>query len=94
MSDAFELPHMEPPLMPDSGAVETARGDVARIAMRLFDDAYTAWNLAEIECHNALRAWLDSGSGHDDAYRTYRAALDREEAAARDLHRLTTIVQT
>jgi hypothetical protein len=73
-------------------SLEAARGDVALIAMRLFDDVYTAWNLAEIECQNALRAWRDAGACAEDAYRAYRAALDREEAAARDLERLMRIV--
>src|SRR3982074_1909664 len=34
---------------------------VAEIAMRLLDDAYISWCRAQIECHKALRAWLDSG---------------------------------
>jgi hypothetical protein len=62
---------------------------VAEIGVRLLDDAYLAWFSAEVECEVALRTWLGgAGAGHAITYFTYRAALDREEAAARDLERL------
>jgi hypothetical protein len=63
--------------------------EVAAIGVRLLDDAYLAWFTAESESERAVRAWWQS-SGPDrvTAYATYRAALDREEAAACDLERL------
>ena len=64
--------------------------DLAAIGIRLLDDAYAAWAAAESECDEALRAWQDSHR-QAAAYSAYRAALDREEAAARDLQRLTEI---
>jgi hypothetical protein len=63
--------------------------DVAAIGVRLFDDAYLAWFSAEDETERAFRAWSDgSSSTRAMSYAAYRAALDREEAAARDLQRL------
>lgn len=63
--------------------------ELAEIGVRLLDDAYITWLAAESECEQALRAWL-AGPGHNrkEMYYAYRAALDREEAAARDLQRL------
>jgi hypothetical protein len=54
-----------------------------------------AWFRAQIECHQALTAWLDSGgrSGVSADF-VYRAALDREEAAARDLERLSRLARS
>ncbi|HWE12577.1 MAG TPA: hypothetical protein VG365_03645 [Solirubrobacteraceae bacterium] len=66
--------------------------DVGGIAIRLLDEVDMAWTRAQRECHNALRAWMDSG--HPADYCVYRAALDREEAAAVDLERLSHIVAT
>jgi hypothetical protein len=66
--------------------------DVGGIAIRLLDEVYTAWTRAQLECHRAMRAWLDSQDHFD--YCVYRAALDREEAAAVDLERLSHIVAT
>ena len=58
------------------------------IGARLLDDAYMAWFCAESECHQALRSWFNAGSSEREArYLGYRAALDREEAAAHDLRR-------
>jgi hypothetical protein len=65
---------------------ETAR-EIALIGLRLLDDAHAAWVVAQGEAERALRAWSsreDSRAG----YAAYRAAVDREEAAARDLERL------
>lgn len=75
--------------MADENPHETAIRDVSGIAIRLLDDTYMAWYRAQLECQNALRHWLDSGSSDLAAYHAYRAALDREEAAAIDLERLT-----
>ena len=66
--------------------------DVGGIAIRLLDDVYMAWSRAQTECHIALRAWFDSGTTNREAYHAYRAALDREEAAAVDLERLSELV--
>ena len=65
------------------------RHEVAEIGVRLFDDAHTAWFAAERDCDQALSAWSEASPRDRSArYLAYRAALDREEAAARDLHRL------
>jgi hypothetical protein len=69
--------------------IENIDTTVAEIGVRLLDDAYLAWFSAESECEGALRAWYQAvGSSRGDAYLSYRAALEREEAAARDLERL------
>jgi hypothetical protein len=71
----------------------TSRG-MAVIGVRLLDDAHMTWLAAEIVSEHALRAWFDApGSEHAGAYLAYRAAVDREEAAARDLHRLSELTQ-
>jgi hypothetical protein len=66
--------------------------DLAVIGVRLLDDAHMTWVAAEIESGYALRAWVDAsppeGAG---AYLAYRAAIDREDAAARDLQRLSEL---
>jgi hypothetical protein len=65
-----------------------ATSEVAAIGVRLLDDAYLAWFSAETECELALHAWFqgtDADLGVD--YSVYRLALEREEAAARDLER-------
>ena len=63
--------------------------DVAEIGVRLLDDAYMAWFLAESECSQSLLSWFEARPGErEPRYLAYRAALDREEAAANDLHRL------
>lgn len=68
--------------------------EAAEIGVRLLDDAYVAWFAAESECEQALRAWFDGTSGNRrEAYFAYRAALDREEAAAHDLQRLGVSAQ-
>jgi hypothetical protein len=69
--------------------IENIDTTVAEIGVRLLDDAYLAWFGAESECEGALRAWFQAaGSARADAYLSYRAALEREAAAARDLERL------
>jgi hypothetical protein len=63
--------------------------DREEVGARLLDDAYRAWDLAEVQCGLALRRW-DRAEPDDEAaaFWCYTAALDREEAAARELERL------
>jgi hypothetical protein len=74
--------------------IEKVETEVAEIGVRLLDDAYLAWFSAESQCEGALRTWFE-GTGADRAtsYLSYRAALDREEAAARDLQRLWQLAE-
>jgi hypothetical protein len=68
--------------------------DLDVIAVRLLDDAHLTWVAAEVESEHALRAWFTAGASHRaTAYPAYRAAVDREEAAARDLQRLSELTQ-
>jgi hypothetical protein len=68
--------------------------DMAVIGVRLLDDAHMTWVAAEIVSEHALRAWFDAAAPQrEGAYLTYRAAADREEAAARDLQRLSELTQ-
>jgi hypothetical protein len=68
--------------------------EVARIAVRSIDHAFMAWAAAEAESGLALEAWCEDGSALDGtAYYVYLAALDREEAAARDLQRLAAMAE-
>ena len=65
------------------------RLELAEIGIRLLDEAHVAWRRAELECERALEAWYDGPPRASvDRYLSYRAALDREHAAARDLERL------
>jgi hypothetical protein len=66
----------------------TTRLELWLIGVRLRDDAHLAWEAAELEAGRALRSWLEGADGQHAAYQTYRAAVDREEAAARDVERL------
>jgi hypothetical protein len=69
--------------------------EVARIGVRLLDEAYMTWCAAERDCEEALRGWsVGTPHGGAEGYCTYRAALDREEAAARDLQRLHEVAQS
>jgi hypothetical protein len=68
-------------------------GEVAAIGVRLLDDAYMAWLAAENDSEQALRAWYERAPSDRVAYFSYCAAVDREEAAARDLERLGALVQ-
>jgi hypothetical protein len=71
-----------------------ARRDLGVIAVRVLDDAHMTWIAAEVESEHALRAWFDAGGPQGaGAYLAYRAAVDREEAAARDLQRLCQLIQ-
>jgi hypothetical protein len=68
--------------------------DLAAIAVRVLDDAHMTWVAAEVDSERALHAWCDaSGPQAADGYLAYRAAVDREEAAARDLQRLCELTQ-
>ena len=68
--------------------------EVAEIGVRLVDAAYMAWLAAATESEQALHAWFNAARGQAaTGYYTYRAALDREEAAARDLERLLQLAQ-
>jgi hypothetical protein len=68
--------------------------DLAVIGVRPLDDAHMTWIAAEIQSGYALRAWVDAAAPQGaDAYLAYHAAVDREEAAARDLQRLSELTQ-
>ena len=68
--------------------------ELAVIGVRLLDDAHMTWVAAEIESEYALGAWADPAAPQKArAYQAYRAAVDREEAAARDLQRLSELTQ-
>jgi hypothetical protein len=75
--------------------VRPRRPRTAQSTVASFDRIYLAWFEAESECGQALRNWCDRGPTDRDAdtYITYCAALDREEAAARDLERLCKSAQ-
>jgi hypothetical protein len=63
--------------------------DLAVIGVRVLDDAHMTWIATEVDAEHALRAWYEAAApDHAAAYLAYRAAVDREEAAARDLERL------
>ena len=69
--------------------MDNVNTELAEIGIRLLDDAYLSWFSAEAECEGTLHAWFEAaGAQRASAYVTYRAAVDREEAAARDLERL------
>ena len=68
--------------------------DLAVIGVRLLDDAHITWVAAEVDSEHALRAWFQAAApSRAAAYLAYRAAADREEAAARDLQRLSELTQ-
>ena len=71
------------------------RHELAEIGIRLLDEAHVAWQRAELECEQALRAWYDGSPRTSvDRYLSYRAALDREQAAAHDLQRLWELAKS
>jgi hypothetical protein len=52
------------------------------------------WVAEEMDSEQALRAWFDAAPAQGPgAYAAYRAAVDREEAAARDLQLLSELTQ-
>ncbi|HTP22092.1 MAG TPA: hypothetical protein VMJ65_20965 [Solirubrobacteraceae bacterium] len=68
--------------------IENAMTEVPATGVCLLDDAYLAWFSAECECELALHAWSRrADSARAAAYSRYRLALEREEAAARELER-------
>jgi hypothetical protein len=72
--------------------IDKLESEVARVGVRLLDDAHAVWFAAANESAEALRAWLDaSPRTQNAAYFTYLAALDREQAAAGDLERLSKL---
>jgi hypothetical protein len=73
---------------------EDIRHDAANIGVRLLDDAYMAWFIAESECEQTLRLCFEAPPArHAELYSVYRAALAREEAAAHDLRRLLELTE-
>jgi hypothetical protein len=65
------------------------RNACGNLAVRVLDDAHMTWIAAEVASEYALRAWFTGpASRRAAAYVEYRAAVDREEEAARDLQRL------
>jgi len=73
----------------------TLAPDAIEIGIRLLDEAYTSWSVAQLQCTDALRAWFDAVPfDRADANLIYRAALDREEAAARDVERLAALARS
>lgn len=73
--------------------IDKVEHEIAEIGVRLLDGAYVAWLVEETESERALRAWFDAGSSSTEAYLAYRAAVEREEAAAHDLERLWRLAQ-
>jgi hypothetical protein len=70
----------------------TISREVASLAIRLVDEAYMSWCTAQTQCQSALRAWFDAGPrDRAEANWAYRAALDREQAAASDLESLSQL---
>jgi hypothetical protein len=68
--------------------IDNTMTEVPAMGVCLLDDAYLAWFSAESECELALHAWSRrADSERAAAYSTYRLALEREEAAARELER-------
>ena len=72
---------------------QRAEHDLVQIGVRLLDDAYLAWYAAECDSDRALGAWFAATHSGDALYRSYLAAVDREEAAARDLERLSELTR-
>lgn len=71
------------------------RLELAEIGIRLLDEAHAAWQRAELECELALEAWYEGPPREStDRYLSYRAALDREQAAAHDLERLWDLARS
>jgi hypothetical protein len=73
---------------------EQVEHNTAAAHTRSVGEAYMAWAAAESDCAQALHAWLDGSGAADERYFGYLAALDREEAAARDLQRLWVVAQS
>lgn len=66
--------------------------ELAEIGIRLLDEAFQSWEAAQRCCDEALHRWREAAPGRRAAaHAAYNAALDREEAAARDLQRLVQV---
>jgi hypothetical protein len=73
--------------MRTSASIFIAGGSVAPRST----DLLLAWSDAADDAHAAYLAWRDAKRGDQpDAFVVYRAALDREEAAARALQDVTS----
>jgi hypothetical protein len=72
---------------------DATKQEVVNLTVRLLDDAYMIWLAAASDCEQALQGWFQASSRLPDTYFAYRAALDREEAAARDLQRLVELTE-
>jgi hypothetical protein len=69
--------------------IDALSAHAAKIGSRLADSAFMAWWSAQLECELALSAWHAAEPGRTEpAHVAYRAALDREEAAALHLEEL------
>lgn len=69
--------------------LDESETNVRTMTVRLIDNAYCAWLTAETECETALRDWFVATREHRElTYLAYIAALDREEASARDLQQV------
>jgi hypothetical protein len=72
--------------------IDSLTGHAAKIATLLADSAFVAWQTAQLESDIALDAWRAAGRGRSaTAHLVYRAAVDREEAAARHFEQLCHI---
>jgi hypothetical protein len=81
--------------MEEEGMLENTESEVAMVGVRLIDDAYLSWFCAESEAETLLHGWFQAtGDWRASAYLAYRAAVEREEAAARDLERLWRLAST
>jgi hypothetical protein len=69
--------------------IDSIAAHAATVGTRLADGAHAAWQTAHAECDLALRAWHAAAPGRNAAaHLSYLAALDREDAAARDFEDL------
>ena len=61
---------------------------------RALDYAHMTWIAAEVAAGDALTAWFEAAApDRAAAHLAYEAALDREDAAARDLQRLGGLIR-
>lgn len=92
-------PSTNPPGLgsPMTRSTKISRGPsraLAAIGVRALEDAHMTWIAAEVESGHALHAWFKATRpSRAAAFLAYRAAADREEAAARDLQRLSELTQ-
>jgi hypothetical protein len=71
---------------------DTLGARALRVGARVADAGYRAWQFAQLECELALIAWRLAGPQRGPAaHVAYRAALEREEAAARDFEELCRV---